>query len=279
MGELPPELSEADIAQAQAAMVTQAERLGDRIVLLDPPPARAARTDALMAWRQRTDSTYAALFTPWLTVADPRPNKSTRDIPPSGHAAGQLAAVDLATGPHRAAANLPLVWAQGPTAQLHPAEHGLLNAQGITVITARDGRPARLMGARTLGSDARFRYLTTRRLMILLRRSLEVSLHWVPFEPNSGETRALLSHTIGVFLEALRRAGALAGDAPDQSWRVRCDDVNNPPRTQALGQLIVDIGVAPAMPLEFITLTLGVRQDGFDLIESGASPQQMLEAV
>ena len=279
VGDLPPELSEADIAQAQAAMVTQAERLGDRIALLDPPPARAARTDALVAWRQRTDSTFAALFTPWLTVADPRAAQTTRNIPPSGHAAGQLAAVDLATGPHRAAANLPLVWAQGPTAQLHPAEHGLLNAQGITVITARDGRPARLMGARTLGSDARFRYLTTRRLMILLRRSLEVSLHWVPFEPNSGETRALLSHTISVFLEALRRGGALAGDTPDESWRVRCDDVNNPPRTQALGRLIVDIGVAPAMPLEFITLTLGVRQDGFDLIESGANPQQMLEAV
>ena len=48
----------------------------------------------MRAWRSRFDSKYAALYYPWLRVVDPLRNAAssvTRDIPPSGHVAGQCA--------------------------------------------------------------------------------------------------------------------------------------------------------------------------------------------
>jgi uncharacterized protein len=75
--------------------------------------------------------------------------------------------------------------------------------------------------------------------------------------------RALTS----VLLEAFR-AGALKGDRPEQGFRVRCDDRNNPPE-QDPGMVVCDIEVAPAAPMEFIHLRLLVGQEGrLEVIEA-----------
>ena len=138
----------------QAAMVQQCETLRDRIALLDPPFA-AARDDklgvgAVQAWRSRFDSKYAALYYPWLRVVDPlRSGASlTRDIPPSGHVAGQYAQTDLQFGVHKAPANAPLVWTQDVTVAINDAVHGVLNPIGYQCDSAAAGpRHPHLRGA------------------------------------------------------------------------------------------------------------------------------------
>ena len=271
--ELPTPLSSEAVHQVQAAMVEQCERLRDRIALIDPPLAaarsQAVGTGPVLAWRQRFDSAFAALTFPWLEVVDPLGTAPLRAVPPSGHVAGQLAAVDLATGPHKAAANRPLAWAEAPTVAVAPAAHGLLNDEGINVIIARSGRPARILGARSLSSDPDWRFLPVRRLVSMLRRALDAATQWAVFEPNDQTTRTLLQQSIGAFLESLRRGGALAGDRASHAWRVRCDETNNPASARARGELAIDIAVAPAKPLEFILLRLGRSEAGFELAEQG----------
>ena len=254
-------------------MVEQCERLRDRIALIDPPLAAARSqsvgTGPVLAWRQRFDSAFAALTFPWLEVVDPLGAAPLRAIPPSGHVAGQLAATDLATGPHKAAANRPLAWMEAPTIAVPPAAHGLLNDEGINVVIARSGRPARILGARSLSSDPDWRFLPVRRLVSMLRRALDAATQWAVFEPNDQLTRNLLQQSIGAFLESLRRGGALAGAQPSQAWRVRCDETNNPASARARGELVIDIAIAPAKPLEFILLRLGRSEAGFELAEQG----------
>ena len=271
--ELPTPLPAAAIHQVQAAMIEQCERLRDRIALIDSPLATAGSqsvgTGPVLSWRQRFDSAFAALVFPWLEVTDPLGAGPLRAIPPSGHVAGQIAATDLATGPHRAAANRPLAWAEAPSMALSPPAHGLLNDSGINVAIARNGRPVRILGARTLSSDPDWRFLPVRRLVSMLRRALDAATQWAVFEPNDHATRGLLAQSIGAFLESLRRGGALMGDRPDAGWRVRCDETNNPASARASGELVVDIAIAPAKPLEFIILRLGRSEAGFELAEQG----------
>jgi phage tail sheath protein FI len=37
---------------------------------------------------------------------------------------------------------------------------------------------------------------------------------------------------------------------------VKCDEENNPPETRDAGQLIVDIGIAPVKPAEFVVFRI-----------------------
>ncbi len=282
-GEVPPRFDDETIARVQAMMIAQCEQLKDRIALIDPP-LRTVRADAVglaavRAWRDRFDSAFAALFLPWIAVPDPMGSAPLRLVPPSGHVAGQLAATDLAAGPHKAAANVVLSWTQALSLAIDPAAHGSLNQAGMNAIVARDGRAPRIMGARTLSSDPVWRFLPVRRFVCMLRRALDAATQWAVFEPNSAETRALLTQSIGIFLETLRRGGALAGDRPADSFRVRCDDSNNPARGRADGELVVDIAVAPAVPLEFIILRLGRRDAAFELAEQGALALDTVGAV
>ena len=143
----------------QSALIQQCEKLRDRIALLDPPFS-AARDDklgvgAVRAWRSRFDSKYAAFYYPWLRVVDPlrSPTSLVREIPPSGHVAGQYAQNDFQFGVHKAPANAPLIWAEDVTVFVDDAVHGILNPVGINAIRPLPGRGLRIFGARTVSSD------------------------------------------------------------------------------------------------------------------------------
>ena len=125
------------------------------------------------------------------------------------------------------------------------------------------------MGARTVSSDPNFRFLNVRRLVCMVRAALELCSRWVVFEPNSPHTRASLSATITRFLNLLWKQGALVGASAAAAFQVVCNDSNNPSATQALGQLFVDIGIAPVVPFEFVLLRLGRSNDSLDIQESG----------
>ena len=86
--DLPPVFTDDQIYGVQADAVNHCELMGDRMMILDPPIS-ASRSDqlgigAIRAWRQRFDSTYAALYYPWTRVVDPLRGSTgiTRDIPP-----------------------------------------------------------------------------------------------------------------------------------------------------------------------------------------------------
>lgn len=285
VGDLPPRFGAEAIALVHAAMVEQCERRRDRVALLDPPYEAATRLTfalcALREWRQRFDSAFAVLYAPWLTVVDPlraMPGRRsagaapTRAIPPSGHAAGVFAATDLTRGVHVAPANLPLNWVQDTTLPLDDVRHGVLNSLGVNAIRVQRGRGVRMLGARTLASDTDWRFVNVRRLVSMIGKAIDLSIQWAVFEPNDWRTRAKLSLAVGSFLSELWQRGAFVGATPQEAYYLRCDESNNPPAARARGELLLEVGVAPAVPFEFIVLRIGRDANGFAIREGDPVP-------
>lgn len=277
VGDLPPVFTEQDVFQVQTAMVQQCEKLRDRIALLDPPYAvahdEASGLSAVQAWRHRFDSNYAAFYFPWVKVVDPLRGATelTRDIPPSGHVAGQYAQTDIQVGVHKAPANTPLVWIQDVTAFIDDVRHGLLNPQGINAIRPLAGRGLRIMGARTLSSDPDFSYVNVRRLLMMIEKAIYVSTQWAVFEPNDAFTRAKLRLSLNSYLLALWQQGALMGNVANQAFFVKCDESNNPETERGNGKLQANVGVAPSKPFEFVILRVGRTDNEFEISETAGS--------
>lgn len=272
IAEQPPVFSRSQVLWVQQQLVLHCETQADRVALIDPPePGQAQVFDPsqVMGWRQQFDSSYAALYYPWVLASDPLRlgGQVVRAIPPSGHAAGVIARTDRSVGAHKAPANAVLEWAQGFSLEVSEEWQALLNPLGINCLRALPGRGLRIYGARTLSSDPAYRYLNVRRLLLLIRRALYISLQWAVFEPHDFYLRQALLLAISSFLAALRRKGALAGATPDQAFFVRCDEENNPPADVALGRLVVDIGVAPVHPAEFVVLRIGRTEDELEITE------------
>jgi hypothetical protein len=271
--ELPPIFPDSAILAVQSAMIAQCEALGDRVALLDPPWDTASDSSVgvapVQAWRDNFDSEFGGLYFPWLAAPDPLQLAPTRALPPSGHVAGLFAATDIAIGVHKAPANADLSWAQDVTVPVDAPTHGILNTIGVNVIRGDFGRPIRVMGARTVSSDPTFRFINVRRLLCMVRAALQRSMRWVVFEPNNPHTRSTVSATIGRFLNQLWTQGALVGPTAAAAFQVVCDETNNIATTQAMGQLIVHIALAPSTPFEFVLLRLGLSDDSLDIQERG----------
>ncbi len=236
--------------RVQDAMVDLAENLKDRFVILDCP--RTRDIEVVQRWRRRTDSSYCAYYWPWIEM--PSQEGSTKEIPPSGVMSGIYASRDLEIGVHQAPANVPIIGAVDLSVRVTEDHLGLLNAEGIN--SFRISRGIRPWGARTASSDPDWRYLNVRRIFIMLRRSLESGMGWIPFEPNDHKTWASVQSMTTAFLRGLYQLGMFAGGNPDDAFYVKCDAETNPPEVVAEGRLICSIGIAPVIPAEYISIQI-----------------------
>jgi phage tail sheath protein FI len=177
--------------------------------------------------------------------------------------------VDFDTGVHKAPANAPLVWAQSLTADVDPARHGLLNERGINLIRTESSRGIRILGARTMSSDAAWTFVNVRRLLIMIRKAILLAIQWAVMEPNDFRTQAKLRLAVTNFLLALWQRGALMGEQAREAFFVKCDEENNPSTERDKGRLHLDVGVAPSKPFEFIVLRIGRTSNEFEIAEEG----------
>lgn len=146
-------------------------------------------------------------------------------------------------------------------------EHAALHPLGINVFRAeRDG--FRLTAARTLSHDPDYRQLTVRRLMTMLRLTLDRESQWVVFEPHTAALRTVLVLHISDLLRGQFQAGAFTGATEAESFFIRADADLNPPGSVALGRIVLEVGVAPSSPLEFLVLRLTRGSDTIDIQEA-----------
>jgi uncharacterized protein len=250
----------------QLAMIAHAELMGDRMAILDPPPG--LNPQQIKEWRTDVagyDSKYATLYYPWIKVFDQ--NSGTNAfVPPSGHMAGVWARTDGTRGVHKAPANEVIRGAVALQTQLTQAEQALLNPMGINCLRSFPNRGIRVWGARTLSSDASWRYLNVRRLFNYLEESILEGTQWVVFEPNDDALWARVRRTISAFLVMEWRKGALFGLTPDEAFYVKCDRETNPAESIDLGQVICEVGIAPVKPAEFVIFRLAQLSGGTSLV-------------
>jgi phage tail sheath protein FI len=222
----------------------------------------------VQSWRNRFDTEFAALYFPWIFVRDPLvTNQVVRRIPPSGHVAGVYANSDLTVGVHNAPANTPVQWAQALTTEVTANMQGVLNPAGVDCLRVFPGRGLRVFGARTMSSDSSWRFVNVRRLMSMIEHSLLISLQWSVFEPNNAALWNKILVAVSSFLEGIWRGGGLAGNTAEDSFYVKCDATNNPPALNQVGQLVIEIGVAPVIPAEFIIFRIGRSEDTLEVTE------------
>ena len=240
------------VQAVQTAMMNHCELMGDRVAILDTPPGMNAQQ--VREWRQdraRYDSKYATLYWPWIKVLDPLSGRNI-SVPPSGHLAGLWSRNDDERGVHKAPANEVIRGALGLELVMTKGENDLLNPLGINCIRAFPGRGIRVWGARTLSSDPEWRYLNVRRLFNFVEESIFEGTQWVVFEPNDQMLWARVSRTVSSFLFNVWNSGALFGATADQAFYVKCDEETNPPELRDVGQLVVEVGIAPVKPAEFV---------------------------
>src|SRR5918911_263106 len=246
-------LIDADQVKAiQLAMLAHCELMGDRVAILDAPPGLNAQQ--IREWRVDKagyDSKFATLYWPWIKVFDPLSGQNTF-VPPSGHMAGIWGRSDDSRGVHKAPANEVVRGAISLEIQITKGEHDQLNPQGINVIRAFPGRGIRVWGARTLSSDPAWRYINVRRLFNYIEGSILNGTQWVVFEPNDMKLWEKVKRTINAFLVMVWRDGALFGSTPAEAFYVKCDGELNTSESIDAGQLIVEVGIAPVKPAEFV---------------------------
>ncbi|SPH24303.1 Putative prophage major tail sheath protein [Defluviimonas aquaemixtae] len=260
-------------AAAYEAVLIHCEKLGDRVAILDFP-ADAEDLEALKkvasasgggsGFRPRSsEDGYGAVYFPHLIVRDPFDPSRTLDAAPSGHIAGIYARTDAKRGVHKPPANETVRGALGLKKLVSRAEQGELNKAGVNVIRFFPTSGIRVWGARTLADEAsEWRYINVRRLVNMIKESIEEGTRWTVFEPNDMTLWKSVERNVRAFLTLLWRQGALLGETPEQAFFVRCDDETNTPESIDAGRLITEIGIAPVKPAEFIVFRLGmIRPD------------------
>ena len=165
-----------------------------------------------------------------------------------------MARCDDAMGVHRAPANEVLAGADDLTLLLREEDVGYLNAEGINCLRSLPGRGLRIWGARAMSSDPQYRFLNVRRMLNAINKAMNSNLQWVVFEPNVPSLWKTVNRNITQFLMDLWRKGYFTGATPEEAFYVRCDDETNPPSERDAGRMIVDVGVAPVRPAEFVVL-------------------------
>ena len=108
----------------------------------------------------------------------------------------------------------------------------------------------------TLAIDPDWRPINVRRLMCLLRRlALQRGVTYV-FEPNGAVLRRTVERGFEAMLDQLYRRGAFAGATAQKAYQVNVGDDVNTPRRRDAGQFWVELKVAPAVPMSFLTVRL-----------------------
>ncbi|MGH6628828.1 MAG: phage tail sheath family protein, partial [Burkholderiales bacterium] len=183
-------------------------------------------------------------------------------VPPSGHVAGIYARNDTERGVHKAPANEIVRGALETELTLTKGEQDVLNPMGVNCIRSFTGRGLRVWGARTISSDPAWRYVNVRRLFNYVEKSIERGTQWVVFEPNDPDLWARVRRDVTAFLTGVWRDGALFGMTPQEAFFVKCDAETNPPDVRDRGQLVIEIGLAPVKPAEFVIFRLSQFSGG-----------------
>ena len=271
-------------ARAAAAAVRRRVRLGllrlaagtgEALALLSFPPETDAPAEAedltrLAPGAGGTDRlgagegaalSYALALHPWL-----RPLGGQGAMPPEGAVAGAMAA--RGGRPFVSPANLPLAAAGRFPAALPPGEAEALLAASVAPVWPKPRGP--LLLDQPLLSSATghpVAEVSTRLLLIRLRRALLAAGQPLVFEPLSETTRRGLERALDLVLARFARAGALGRPGARAPYRLA---VTAHPGDIDMGRLVAEVSIAPTAPIRAISLVLEQTPGAFTLSEAAA---------
>jgi phage tail sheath protein FI len=232
--------------------------------IIDAPPA--AKDPATMvttiSGSSLPKSDYAAVYFPWIDVADPLNGGRLRRTAPCGTIAGLYARTDASRGVWKAPAGTEatLTGVLKVEYNLTDRENGTLNPLGVNCIRALPVFGPVSWGARTLrGADAltsEWKYIPVRRLALYIEESLYRGTQWVVFEPNDEPLWSQIRLNLGAFMHTLFRQGAFQGRTPREAYLVKCDRDTTTQDDINRGIVNIVVGFAPLKPAEFVIIKI-----------------------
>lgn len=235
--------------QVNRSVITHCENMRFRFAVVDPD--KSVDINNFQPRSAITDTKFAALYYPWIAISDPKTG-ARKEVPPGGHVLGVYARSDSERGVFKAPANETLRGVVELLADINDTTQDALNPRGVNAVRQFPERGIRVWGARTLTSDALWKYVSVRRLFIFLERSIYEGTQWVVFEPNDDRLWARVIDTIRLFLRTQWRLGALFGRTEEEAFFITCDRTTMTQDDILNGRLICEIGIAPVRPAEFV---------------------------
>jgi hypothetical protein len=251
----------------QTKMKTVAEGRADCLAVLDMPYAQLTSVSSMITWRQTSqnfNSSYTALYAPWLKIYD-QWNDKTVSVPPSGYVAAQYAYNDYVANPWDAPAGFTrgLLNILSVTNVFTQGERDSLYSAQINPVQMFRGEGNAIWGQKTEQTkDSALSRINVRRLLITLEKAISVSLRSYAFEANNEITRMRVTATLEQYLDVLSARGAFQTELGDKGYRVVCDTSNNTPATIDLNELHVDVYLKPIRSAEFIQLQAIITTTG-----------------
>ena len=248
-----------------------AETRADCIACFDVPWNSMNNVSDMVAYRNtiNINSSYCALYAGWCRIYDPY-NDMLIDVPPSGHVAAQMAYNDYAGKPWTAPAGLnrgllDVIAISGPIGELifSEGDRDTLYVAGVNPLQTWVGEGFAIWGQKTLHKEASaLDRINVRRLLIVIEKSMAISLRPFTFEPNDATTRFRVEAMLNSYLGDLSAQGAFQIEGGDQGFNVVCDDSNNTGVVVDLNELKVDVFVKPSRAAEYIQLQTIVTSTG-----------------
>lgn len=236
-----------------SGIMTYCENRKDVFAILDAP--EASTTTSVIALRKELSCKNAALYFPWIRVADPLSKTGKlRDCPPCGHVMGVYARTIVERGVWKAPAGTEanIRGAIEVVQTLSTGDTDVLNPAGIVAIIPKTNYGIVIWGARDLHPDSSMKYVSDVLLDINIKKSVYNGTQSFVFEPNDHKTWRRVKITIEAFLDGLWRDGALFGEKSTEAYYVKCDEDLNPKNVRDQGKLICEVGYANKKPAEFV---------------------------
>ncbi len=264
----------------------EVDREGSVFAVLDPPKGTAARD--LVTYVESTAkllglSEFGAMYWPWPTVLNPQKSvfgaASQLVVPPSGIVAGVFARTDAARagGIYEPPAGVEIGKMQGvfgfeTDESLDEKKRDLVYPKRINPLTTGTGQPCYIDGSRTLKGDGDFPYVSERRGVSFIERSIKRGLQFARHRANTEGLRATVRRTLKAFLVSQMNNGAFRSRDPKKAFFIDVSDKLNTPSVVFAGKLLARIGLATNKPAEFVIVSVSQDTRALDaeLAEAGA---------
>ena len=238
--------------------ISMCENRGDCFLIADPTFYGATIGTATDEAESR-DSSYAAMYYPWVQIANAELNENVF-VPPSVAMAGIYAFNDKVAHPWFAPAGLN----RGIIDMAVQAERKLIHGHrdelyesNVNPIATFPGQGVCVWGQKTLQKKATsLDRVNVRRLLIKLKKFFASTARFLVFEQNDAKTRNRFLNIVNPFMEQVQSNSGV------EVFRVVMDETNNTPDIIDRNILYGQIFIQPTRSAEFIVLDFTVQPTG-----------------
>jgi len=215
------------------------------------------------------NSSYAALYYPWLEILDPVTSQK-KLVPPSGAVCGCYARSDEKTYVWYAPAGIDrgrVFNVIGLGYKTSRGERDVLYPEGVNVIASFPDSGINIWGQKTLQSQpSATDRVNVRRLMMYMEEAIAESSRFIVFEPNNPRSWRALIRLISPFLQLIKENEGL------YDYAVQCDEETNTPAHRDRNEMVCRVFVKPVKTAEFVELN-------FVLVSTGGSFTEVYKAA